>query len=490
MDDSEISWTHHTVNWWEGCTKVSEGCRVCYAEVFCERFDRANWSPIAPRRFVENAHENARKFDAAAREMGCKDVVFCSSLSDFFEEKEEVGPWRVEAWKTIRDTPNLIWIILTKRPENIAKMLPPDWGESGYENVCLAATVENSDKKVLERIEILRAVPARWRMLSVEPMIGPVDLRGNLDGIHMVVCGGESHREADPKETRPMHPDWARALRDACVEAEVPFFFKQWGSWAETPTPGVKNPTTTEWEGLTLYFAGTNKRDKAHPALLDGKRWHEHPFGDEVDLDRPSALARRREQKRPKKELTSEEKADFRKLDSKVRKGMRAFFEVGSALAEIRERKLWRAGDFNSWDEYCKQYEDLSKTHANRLIKATQIAGHLAEAVPVGAGEKVVLPTAESQVRPLARLKNRDQQSEVWAEAVKRDGGVPSAKTVEAVVIETIGEETDEEPKQPKDPSVGEQRLAAYRELREAVEKGLPKNKLVALLEKLERLLA
>jgi hypothetical protein len=132
QNDSKISWTHHTVNFWMGCTKVSAGCRECYAEGECARFDHAEWGDDADRTPVKSAHPNARKFDRAAREKECRDVVFCASLSDLFEDRADVEELRDAAWKTIRETPNLVWILLTKRPENIAPMLPDDWGEEGY----------------------------------------------------------------------------------------------------------------------------------------------------------------------------------------------------------------------------------------------------------------------------------------------------------------------------------------------------------------------
>lgn len=202
-DDTEIAWTHRTINWWMGCTKVSEGCRECYAEKQCSQYGREVWGDAAPRTPVKSAASEARVCNEAAGKMGCKDVVFCCSLSDFFEARPDLEELRAEAWKVIKDCQNLVFIILTKRPENIAKMLPPDWGENGYPNVCLAATVENGTDRVMKRIDALRAAPARWRMLSAEPLLGPVDLRGRLDGIHMVVVGGESGSTADPKVRTP-----------------------------------------------------------------------------------------------------------------------------------------------------------------------------------------------------------------------------------------------------------------------------------------------
>jgi protein gp37 len=534
MNDSKISWTHHTVNFWMGCTKVSAGCRECYAEGECARFDHAEWGDDADRTPVKSAHPNARKFDRAAREKECQDVVFCASLSDIFEDRADVEELREAAWKTIRETPNLVWILLTKRPENIAPMLPADWGEEGYPNVCLAATVENSDPKVLERIDILRRVPARWRMLSVEPLIGPLDLQGQLDGIHMVVCGGESGKKGDPNVIRPMHPDWARAVRDACLDAEVPFFFKQWGSWCTTkPAPTIReNPAQVEWQGLTLYFGGKAKPGEVHLPQLDGKQWHQHPFGPDVDLGRPSAHARRLEQKQNSPELPKEDQQDFERFDKQIRKGAQTFREMGFYLKEVKQRRLWRAGSYPTWASYCDSIVGFSKAHANRLIKAAESYKGIVEAAPIGADGEKIVPVAESQMRPLTKIKDPAMRAEAWSKAVERSEEVPTAETVRVVVDEIMAAPDDPAPpskvcenKRATNPTGDkavkrkdgvpatqnttdgdatvldaeeppaqvanekELRLNAHRKVREAVEQEEPYGEILILLDELELLL-
>jgi protein gp37 len=159
-------------------------------------------------------------------------------------------------------TPNLDWLLLTKRPENIAGMLPPDWGE-GYPNAWLGTTVE--DERVAHRIDALRAVPAAVRFLSVEPMIGPLELRGRLDGIGWVIVGGESGAKA-----RPMALRWARNVRGACVEAGVAFHFKQWGTWA----PHVHTGRGERFLDGDFYGRGTKELTGRE---LDGRTWDEFP---------------------------------------------------------------------------------------------------------------------------------------------------------------------------------------------------------------------
>lgn len=240
-ENTAIEWADHTFNPWWGCTKVSPACDNCYAEELDKRFGGAHWGPHADRRRTKD-WSGPRKWNRKAGESGMRYRVFCASMADVFDNHKTILPeWRADLWKLIRETPHLDWMLLTKRPQNIKKMLPDDWG-AGYANVWLGTTVENQEEAD-RRINPLLLVPAHVHFLSMEPLLGPVDLselmtfcafhdnscdqhcplRRKLDWI---ICGGESGSKA-----RPMHPDWARSLRDQCKEAGVPFFFKQWGEW-------------------------------------------------------------------------------------------------------------------------------------------------------------------------------------------------------------------------------------------------------------------
>lgn len=252
-ENSKIEWTHHTFNPWIGCQKVGPGCDHCYAETFDKRFGGTRWGAHADR--TRTSAANWRKplaWDRAAAKAGERHRVFCASLADVFDNHASVMPeWRADLFGLIRATPNLDWMLLTKRPGNIAKMLPADWG-AGYPNVWLGCTVVNqaeADRDIPKLLE----VPARVRFLSMEPLLGPIDIiRPDLGGqfcgakcatrcqawgdeecpqhmspaIDLVIVGGESGPNA-----RPMHPDWARSLRDQCNAADVAFHFKQWGEW-------------------------------------------------------------------------------------------------------------------------------------------------------------------------------------------------------------------------------------------------------------------
>ncbi len=216
--DSKIEWTHHTFNPWWGCAKVSPGCANCYAEAFARRVGNDVWGESAPRRFFGDAHwHEPVKWDAAAAAAGLRKRVFCASMADVFEDRADLVESRARLFRLVSRTPNLDWLLLTKRPQNIRRLSPDGWTD----NVWLGTTAENQSAWD-ERLPLLAACSARVKFVSVEPMLGPIDM-----GRHWpdwVICGGESGGRA-----RPVSPDLVRSLRDQCVARQVDFFFKQWG---------------------------------------------------------------------------------------------------------------------------------------------------------------------------------------------------------------------------------------------------------------------
>lgn len=309
-ENSKIEWTHHTFNPWIGCQKVGPGCDNCYAEeMMATRYGRVQWGPRAERSRTGAANwMKPLKWDREAAAAGERRRVFCASLADVFDSHSSISPaWRLSLWDLIRRTPNLDWMLLTKRPGNIAGMLPPDWN-GGWPNVWLGCTVTNQAEADRD-ISKLMAVPAAVRFLSIEPLLGPIDLtvawheenalssecwgdctwcseghpplhncqRGrqtetNWDkgrsGIDLVIVGGESGSNA-----RPMHPDWARDLRDHCKEEGVPFHFKQWGEWvsvSEVEGPGRHHKFP---DGATVRRTGKVRAGRA----LDGTTWDQMP---------------------------------------------------------------------------------------------------------------------------------------------------------------------------------------------------------------------
>jgi len=369
-ENSNIEWTDATFNHVRGCTKVSAGCAHCYAETLSGRNPKTLgvWGPKGTRVVAaEAAWKQPLRWNRLAAEGklpdgspnvdGVRPRVFCASMADVFEEWAgpmvgangqrlyhpmnswedrrvwialeecggdekpiDMGDVRARLFTLITRTSNLDWLLLTKRPENAAKMMP--WGRGSvesylrgpamvpkaftdeliprgdaiYRNVWLGTTVE--DRKAIPRIDALRRTPAAVRFLSVEPLLedlGPLD----LTGISWVIVGGESGHGA-----RPMHPEWVTSIRDQCARAGVAFFFKQWGEWK--PYRAM-----TEAEGDALYhplaegeYPDTHSRKcrvettsiLTHPMpkggacdlmfkvgknaagrLLDGREWNEFP---------------------------------------------------------------------------------------------------------------------------------------------------------------------------------------------------------------------
>lgn len=286
--NTKIEWCDHTFNPWEGCQKVGPGCDHCYAEARNVRFGggtAVNWGPGAPRRRTSAANWNLPRrwnaqHEAFFAQHGRRQRVFCASLADVFDNAVD-AQWRIELMRLILETQNLDWLLLTKRIGNAATMLDSafravhsqreTWANNVPAHVWIGATI-TSQPEADQVIAKLLAVPARVRFLSIEPLLGPVHLRWDWvsrgrplsggptcdlhqpwkapepdPGIDWVILGGESGPDA-----RPMHPDWARSLRDQCAEAGVPFLFKQWGEWS----PGNVQAATNAPVSVRLEKSG------------------------------------------------------------------------------------------------------------------------------------------------------------------------------------------------------------------------------------------
>lgn len=333
-ENTKIEWTDHTFNPWIGCTKVSPACDHCYAENLMDtRLGVASWRPGAERVRTKAANWNKplawnKNAEAFMAKHGRRQRVFCASLADVFDNA--VDPqWREDLFELIRATPNLDWLLLTKRIGNVSNMLPVPFDFAKlYPHVWIGATVVNQEEADRD-IPKLLAVDAAVRFLSMEPLLGPVDLRslphgeGEIDclkpdtweevieqwrdtdddwvaqledwfdvklsdglsgpmhaGIDWVIVGGESGPGA-----RPMHPDWARSLRDQCQAAGVAFHYKQHGEWlpiGKEPGEATRQilaharpeARCYSWpDGETLVHVGK----KAAGRLLDGRTWDEFP---------------------------------------------------------------------------------------------------------------------------------------------------------------------------------------------------------------------
>lgn len=290
-ENSKIEWTDHTANFWWGCFKVSPGCQHCYADTLAHRYGKDIWGPVktTSRELKTGIWKELPKWNRDAENSGQRRRVFVMSMGDFFEDHPQVTEWRIKAMRLIEECTWLDFQVLTKRPENISFMAGA-WMELGWpENVWIGTSVENQEQAD-KRIPELLKIPARVRFLSMEPLLGAVTLQGGdypdshmfLQGnggderIHWVIVGGESGPNA-----RPMHPDWARSIRDQCQAAGVPFFFKQWGEFI--PFDQDRNAFDKKrWSVTTELFPGGVRFAKvgkyAAGRLLDGREWNELPF--------------------------------------------------------------------------------------------------------------------------------------------------------------------------------------------------------------------
>ena len=324
MSDTRIEWATKVWNPVTGCTKVSTGCKNCYAERMATRLaGRCGYPEEHP--FAVTLHPERLDDPLHWRK---PERVFVNSMSDLFHEDVPREFVKI-VLQTIGDCPHHAFMVLTKRPQNIERMLY-GWcdefparsqaqflgGGDYLPNLWLGVSVEDQ-ATADERIPLLLQTPAAVRFVSCEPLLGPVRLdspttfchysgriegadcghvecrdRTWLSGIGWVITGGESGPRA-----RPSHPDWFRSVRDQCVAADVPFFFKQWGEWAEHPgdcedivhdiRSGAgnvalveKNPdkhyeTLMDLFGMGRYMLRVGKRAAGH--LLDGREHREFP---------------------------------------------------------------------------------------------------------------------------------------------------------------------------------------------------------------------
>jgi protein gp37 len=275
--NSHIEWTHHTFNPWWGCKKVSPACDNCYAELWAKRMGHQLWGTEAPRRFFGEAHwrEPLRWNDEAGR-TGIRERVFCASMADVFERRPDLNAERMRLWLLIEDTPNLDWLLLTKRPQNIERLVP--WRDDWPANVWLGTSVENQTLAE-KRLPFLLRNPAAVRFLSCEPLLGHLDLKPwfkKKEGLHpidWVIAGGESGGSS-----RPMHPDWATGLLRQCQDFDVPFHFKQWGQWVPAGvTKELAKTRLFEWDDdRSVEMVRLSK--KLAGRILEGTTWDGVPL--------------------------------------------------------------------------------------------------------------------------------------------------------------------------------------------------------------------
>lgn len=241
--ETAIAWTDHSFNPWWGCHKVSPGCNNCYAESTAKRYGKNVWGPKTERRMMSDHHwRQPLRWDRDAAAAGRPALVFCASMADVFEDRRDLDEVRARLWALIEATPNLIWQLLTKRPQNVERLVPTTWSAEGEwpPNVWLGTTTEDQ-RRADERVPILLDIfgPA-VHFISYEPAIGPLVLHPlwtevvlqafGANGARLfprigwIIAGGESGGGR-----RPMDLAWLEAVRRQAEAEEVPLFVKQDG---------------------------------------------------------------------------------------------------------------------------------------------------------------------------------------------------------------------------------------------------------------------
>lgn len=276
-ENTLIEWTDGTINFWVGCQEAGPGCKYCYAQALDTRFGHGeNWGPKAPRRKtksgvadIKKMQRNADKFEA---EHGRKFRVFVSSMCDIFDNAVPLG-WTYEALDHCERADKLEIQLLTKRVGQVEKRMPARWRHGWPRHIGLMITVvnqEEADRDIPKLLELKEEFNIPWVGLSIEPMLGPIDLTNcvpsghahgsmrsalsefsycelcgeddDLPTVDWVIIGGESGRFA-----RPAHIGWIREVVEDCKAAKVPLLFKQWGEWfpyGQTDAYGRHNTVT------------------------------------------------------------------------------------------------------------------------------------------------------------------------------------------------------------------------------------------------------
>lgn len=464
----------------------------------------------------KDAIELAKRIHGPLRSVGRVETALVPLDSGLLELRPGQSKLRSDAWKAVRDATSLRVIIPTSHPETIREALPDDWIGKDYTNVCLAGVVNRPDRLVEIRQQLV-AVPSHCRMLLFPYFEEFPDLTGLLEGIDWVVAVVNSEESLQAGHVRQA----CRAANTACLLLPL--------------TP----PEAVDGSG-----GGLAEQESGEPVLPD------HPFGPEVDLQRPTLNDLRRDHlpmllpapadpacspapaptpdsadavvadelpEQPaaapseppatlvvaaiepldmevspsardaaKTDLSHNDRRDFVRLDKAVRRGAAAFLECGLALAEIHDRKLWKAGTHATWESYVREVLGMSKPYAHRLVTAARIATHLAESLPIGNDLPRVLPLSESQIRPLGRLKNPELWTPAWDLATERADGQPTPELLRDVVAEMMAE--DPAPAAPR-PTQKQKLTEIIRFIREANTAPDPRDRVEALLRELEMLL-
>ena len=267
---TEISWCDNTLNLWWGCQKISRGCKFCYAEDMAKRFRYNVWGPDNPRGAIASWESNLDKWQKSLTSTSKVETVFVGSMMDIFEGSQpaifrsgvasmDTGLIRGRFFGQVWKYPNLCFLLLTKRPDNIKSMIPAGWWGSPPPNVWFGASVCTTDEEYDIPKSLIENTPMESRrFLSIEPLLGSIDIDKGISTlkedergvirinpmIDWAIVGGESGIRA-----RKMNPKWAIEVVEQCGDAGIPVFVKQMGSvWARgNESADTKGGIPGEW---------------------------------------------------------------------------------------------------------------------------------------------------------------------------------------------------------------------------------------------------
>ncbi|KKZ89020.1 phage Gp37/Gp68 family protein [Rhizobium phaseoli] len=282
-ENSAISWTRHTWNPWMGCTKISPACDGCYAEAMMDkRYHKVQWGNAPRVRTGAHTWNDPFRWQRQAEKDGDRPFVFCASLADIFDN--QVDPqWRADAFDVMRKTPRLVYLLLTKRPQNIVKLAEAAGGLPS--NAAIGTTIEDQKRARINVPALLEAkadLAPLFAFVSCEPLLGPINIPEYMPNplwndlpswksaeIDWVITGGETD-QGDHK-ARPTHPAWFRSLRDQCAAAGVPFHHKQNGEWL--PLQANDGEWPTDLPGFCRLTPDGDRADGGWPMQKVGKKF-------------------------------------------------------------------------------------------------------------------------------------------------------------------------------------------------------------------------
>ncbi len=431
-------------------------------------------------------------------------LIFVSDMGDALSSKKDFEFLKSDLMPAVTSKAGKrhLWLWLTKRPKRMAEFAEKIGGLP--ENMCAMSTLTGSDEENLKRLEDLKTVKAKMRGLSIEPLwerIPPSKL--DLTGIDWVIVGGESG--SGLKFTRPFALEWAEEIRDHCRTHGVAFFMKQLGrnpsrngevfklrdghggNWDEWPDDALK---VREFPVAFHEYRRDELKDSNELRPVKGKKKKKGvDNSNPADVGKSDAIqpSKNDSGKNTKVDLINDAKAEFERLHEIVSKGVKGFVEAGEALSQIHERKLWQAGGFETWAEYCRSVAGISRVHAHRLMQASECVAYLKSIDGIS-----IFPVSESQVRPLLRLTDSGDRHTAWnvaCETIFEEGKQPTAGEVRKAVEYVISDKESEHKTVQKQPTRTEKRAELFSKLRSVIKEGKSWEDVEKLLAELEKLI-